>query len=539
MMLNRFFQPIKFYIKAAGLILVFSSSVVLPAMAQQCTAPFETITRLRHPLPGAFALWNTVYGEEGRRERFISAVGVKGNHVVVAGDVVVVKGVKPALLLAELDQRGRVVWERIHNIPHLKNIQKIIKNGDQGYVVLAHEHKRSAKQKIWLGFFDVSGKLVSQKYLSDKKDDYTAKDIQPRVDGSGWIIPVSVSRSTGVGDAGDVYKKAHILLLDKKGKPVKDRAYVLGLKTNISKLYGSKFRDQLDGYIATGYFENDNGKKIAWAVRIGADLSMVWQKEFSRGQSANIVSNAVTPDGDVLALANIKTADSLSDGVWFARLEGTSGELLWQRYYGAQTGRHDYSAEDVIINKDGLIDIMMMARYNPKTTASKREDLTPPEIAHITAIKGYGVSEKSNYAHMLTLTPRGVTLSGDAFYLGEKGVVKELNHDSKGRRIFSGYGVVPIEDTLKNKHAVKSASEVETPLQDATDVRLPDVELSDKTKKGLALLQKKIGAGALNVQNEDDELHSESDKMSHKDKLVTKGWVILGDAADPYKDPCK
>ena len=71
-------------------------------------------------------------------------------------------------------------------------------------------------------------------------------------------------------------------------------------------------------------------------------------------------------------------------------------------------------------------------------------------------------------------------------------------------------------------------------------MHLPDVDLSDKAKKGLALLQKKINEQSLLDQKEEKESHGKLAKHHERGaNLVQKGWVVLGDMPDKYVNKCK
>jgi len=532
-MLNRYFTSSA----AIALIACLCASTSLKptkAHAQQCDAPYETITRLHHPEPGAFMVWNTVYGEEGREEAFSSAVAKEGGHILAVGEVYQTKKVRPQLLMVEFDRRGRKVWEKIHKVAHIDKIVKVLADGD-GYVVIANLHPPEKKKIIWLGFFDKQGSLKSQKTMRTERRNLTASDIQPMIDGGGWIVPMTSSIMLDEKE-GIEQKNTSLIIIDKDGKEKNSRSYILGKKTELSSVSVSNFEGEDEGYIATGWFENNNGKKIGWVLRLDPDLSIAWQKEFSRGVSANVVSSIIADKQTVYVAADVKAADSISGGVWLAALNWGSGDINWQRYYMSDEQKHGYTVRGVDVNQDGLIALLMMAQANPDAHKAAEEDV-------VDQLSGFGISSKSDYAHMLTLTPRGITLSGDAFYKGEKAFLSQLVQNDLGQRVMVGDVLVELEPELDPVESEEARTGI-VPLNENSEISLPDVELSDKTKQGLALLQKKIEAQDIIDQKHDDAVHDDDAEESamtdeNQSGFVRKGWVVVGDMSDPYKDPCK
>ena len=480
-------------------------------------------------------VWNTVYGEEGREESFSSAVAKEGGHILAVGEVYQTKKVRPQLLMVEFDRRGRKVWEKIHKVAHIDEIVKVMADdNDGGYVVIANLHPPEKKKMVWLGFFDKQGALKSQKTMRTEKRNLTASDIQPMIGGGGWIIPMTSSIMLDEKE-GIEQKDTSLIIIDKEAKEKNSRSYVLGRKTELSSVSVSNFKGEDEGYIATGWFENNNGKKIGWVLRLDPDLSIAWQKEFSRGVSANVVSSIIANKQTVYVAADVMAADSKAGGVWLAALDWGSGDVNWQRYYMSDEQRHGYTVRGVDVNQDGLIALLMMARANPDVNKAAEEE------EEVDQLSGFGISDKSNYAHLLTLTPRGITLSGDAFYNGEKAFLSQLVRNELGQRIMVGDSLVEPELDLQE---VESGRTDIVPLNEENDISLPDVELSDKTKQGLALLQKKIEAQDIIDQKHDDADHDDNAQESAiADKnhggFVRKGWVVVGDMPDPYKDPCK
>ncbi len=532
-MLNRFFKLLTAYLFVVAMTVFFVSVFSNQVFAQKCDAIYETITRLHHPDPGAFMVWNSVYGNEKHSTKFVFAIesSSKTGNVIAAGEVKITSGVRPALLLVEYDRRGRKIWGKIYKVPYMEKVIKIASDGD-GYVVVANISAPKKHNEIWIGFIDGAGKLKSYKIIGDKKFDLFANDLQPKIGGGGWMLPVTAT----INYKGEGYtqKNSLIFILDNKGNKINSRSYILGVKTEMLGLTVSEFDADNTGYIATGYFENNSGKNIAWVLRLNQDLSMVWQKEFSRGVSAKAVRSYSSGEGGVIVAGDVDSANSKSGGVWLAKLGGVNGAIDWQRYYMSKEQTHTYSVRGINVNNDGLIALLMKAEPIDKSYLDPKHD----DEGEKDKMAGFGISDNSSYGHLITLSPLGVTMSGDAFYYGQESFLSSLSSDNSGRRIMAGLAIVKPETEIKED--VKGDGAANPPLHEQGDVHLPDVDLSDKAKKGLALLQKKINEQSLLDQKEEKESHGKLAKHHERGaNLVQKGWVVLGDMPDKYVNKCK
>lgn len=529
MMLNNFFILKLFYA-------LFFVIVIMPSdgFAQQCEAPYEMITKLRHPDPGSYTVWDTAYGKNKRDEVFVSVVNL-GTNVLVVGEMRPTLGADPVLMFVHFDHRGREVRDKYHKIADLHNIVKMLRHGD-GYVVLANKRKSQAHMVVWLGFFDKDLALISQKTIQDKEFDLSATDIAPSANGRGWSVSVTAESRFGEVGHQTIRKNAFVYLLDENGNEKSSRGYFLGMDSEILGLSVSKFVGGKTGYIATGYFENKIGKKIAWVLRLNEDLSLVWQKEYSRGLSANLKVSSGYRDRYVLVFGDVLPADSNPRGGWVMMLNGANGETMWQRYYHGAIGHHDYSAQGIYVNKDGLITLMMMAHSRISVT-----DMVGMDTAETMQFEDKIISENMSYAHLLTLSPRGITLAGDSYYYGYGVSLSQMIEAEDGRRVLAGFAHV---SARKKVREVKKIVNVNPPLKEKGDINLPDAELSDKAKKGLAMLRDKLKGQDVHSANNLDHHEDEEVKESAKDdighnKATRDGWVLIGDVPDAYTDPCK
>ena len=529
-MLNKFFISNSFYA-----LLFASIAIVMPqtSKAQQCEAHYEMVTKLHHPDPGSYTVWDSAYGKDQRDEAFVSVVNL-GRNVLAVGETRPTVGAAPSLMFVHFDHRGRKIREKYHKVSDLRGVVKMLRHGD-GYLVMANRRKSQAHTAIWLGFFDKDLALVSQKTIQDKSLDLSATDIAASADGQGWAVSVSAESVIGEGKNKTVRKSAFVYLLDKNGNDQFSRGYIMGKDSEILSLSVSKFEDETTGYIATGYFENNIGKQIAWVLRLNADLSLVWQKEYGRGLSAKLNVAVSYRDRYVLVFGDVLPADSNPVGSWLMLLDGNNGEAMWQRYYHGETGHHDYSAHGMYVNKDGLITLMMMARS--KISVIDAVDMEEEEAL---PFDNKIIPENMDYAHLLTLSPRGVTLSGDSYYYGRGVSVSQMIEGDDGSRVMAGYAHVRVKDKVED---VVKVLNINPPLKEKGYINLPDVDLSDKAKEGLAMLKNKLkGQEAHSANNSRHHEAKEGKESAMADighnKITRDGWVLVGDMPDAYTDPC-
>ena len=504
-------------------MLIFSVSA--PALAQQCEAPYESVTRLYSPNPGSYTVWNSVYGEPHKGEGFSSIFAI-GKDVIAVGEMQTLSGVRPSLMMVRFDQRGRLVWDSYQGVSGFQNIVKAHAT-DNGFMVLINIKKAQKRSAMWLGFFDMEGKLKSYKIIDDKNFDLHANDIQPSGVNGGWVVAVRASFEIGAGKQQKIRKNASLYILDKDGSEKSSRSYILGTDNEISSLGVSKIGGELVGFIATGYFENDYGKKVGWVMRLDKDSSLIWQREFSRGDSANFTVSDMDENGHIYVAGNIIPSGGDMVGGGVLKLGGESGEIIWQRYYYARQLHHDFDARGLYVNKDGLVTLMLLARAHDRDVADEGDSAEDDEVDAL---------ESMDYTHVLTLTPRGITIGGDAYYYGLGAKLKQLVEGGDGNRIMAGVAKVPPGELFAEKAAREKGGQ--PPLIEGGHIDLPEGTISEQTKKGLAMLQNKIKAQGHENSENTVKHEVEKNESAKFDVDSYDGWVVIGDKPDAYNDPC-
>ncbi len=505
-------------------MLMFLLCCVEKAWAQtgQCETYFETLTRLSPPDPGSYTVWDTLYGEGETRQSFSSALYEDGGVLALGVERASLSS-RDHLLFSYFDRRGREVWSKKHAVKHFDKIVRMIPI-DGGAAVLVNRSSEKGKRDVWIGFFNKEAKLLSSHQIADKKFDLTATDIVRHFDG-GWIVSVSASRKMGSGEYEHMEKQAIIYKLDKNGNETFSRAYILGQENEILGIDILSLSDGGHGYIATGYFENGVGKKKAWVLRLADDMSIVWQKEFGRGISAKLNFVSEYNNGRIVVMGEV-TAASFSRngpavGAWVMMMDLDSGLPVWQRYYMSRDGSYQYNSRDFFVNQDGVISTLLMG-YKAKEMSPDLEDL------HV---------GNSDYAHVVFLSPQGNTISSDAYYYGGGVDVVRMIEGKDRQAVFVGSALVPAYSTMEKSHRnIKKTKEVNKPLREYGKANLPNADVSDKAKKGLALLQKKIKEQDVSKEDAHTELAS---TLKQDAGVARRAWIMTGMGIDTYINPCQ
>ncbi len=512
-------------------VLIFCSGFSGAAVAQQCDVVPEMVTKLFYPDMGAYTVWDADYGEAARKEQFKGVV-MQGEGALAVGEMRRMEGVGPTLMFVRYDRRGKVMWEKFHSISGLFEVVKVVPygvenaEGERGFVVLANIQKgKKGRGYAWMGFFNADGKMIGRKRIKDDKFSLAAGDISPAVSTDGWVVPVTASYDDGEGESKTRREHAVVYKYNLKGELIKSRSFVLGHKSSVSGLVVSKNDAGGGTYIATGRFSNDFGKDQGWLMALDEDLSIIWQKEFSRGKSAKLVHSVMGDNGQIIAVGEVLSVQDDRVATWALAVDGADGGVLWQRYYHGETGAHDYYPLGVVKNDDGLIALAMQAVFN----VDAEVDGDAVEDVHSL---GDEFPAGMNYVQLLTLNPRGVTLSGDAYVYGKGADAFAFSPYHGGQYVLVGRAAIPKVDQYQMDG---SGDEKEgSALSEPGLVNLPDADMSDKAKLGLAKLRQ-------NIREQKDDASGKGDAeddSANKNPLTYNAWIAIAEAPDAYEDPC-
>lgn len=370
---------------------------------QNCALRPELIFEMGEAEYGAYNVWDAVYGEMNTDEGFSSGVVVESGNVVAAGEKASFGKEGKVLQLVEFDQRGRVVWEAEHAVEGLFGIKKML-SVPGGFAVMGTVKDKKSRSSVWLGFFDRGGKILDRKKIEVNGNSLLPDDVILQTDGKGFLL------SAAEGDEKKEIFHAVLYHLDMKGR-VKDRqSYMPGLDNRVSSI-SPVGKNQ---YIASGYLRGEDGRITGWMLRLNADGSLVWQRQYPRGSMAGIVKSMAFTGENVLAVGETKPSGGGLSAGWVMMIDGGTGDVIWQRYYTADMNQ---SAIDILVNMEGLASVMLA----------------------VTKTLGVENTEgKKDYIRLLTVNARGELAKSDEYFSAEGAQAAQMIGGRAGERIVLG-----------------------------------------------------------------------------------------------------
>ncbi|MDB2683232.1 hypothetical protein N9Z27_03175 [Alphaproteobacteria bacterium] len=395
-MINRFFIFI--------FLVVFALVPWRGSYAQNCFIQYESLVSFKKPFLGAYSVWDSVTGKDDYDEQFASGVRLDNNQIVVAGlrEYRDFSAIGPnlkgkSLLIAEIDLRGRIVWDSYTKIAGLQEVHKILRHYD-GYVVLATVQDSKGKSKAVLVFTDGRGKIENKKVIMKSGHSFLPRDIENSWDNKGFVMVASAEKNDQKGAFAVIYG------LSGKGNVLWERSYRPGLNNILLSVSRSDERF----YTMTGQIENARGVQSGWVMKVADGGDLIWQQQYSRGAGSRLLAAADFPRlGMVVAGQALPVGDGGS-AAWVMMLNKQNGEIVWQRFY---RDKQNSLANDVIVGDgDGVVSVV---------TNSK--PLKP------------GVGAAEQFVRLLTIDSRGSLFSRDD-YLNSEGANAVQLLQSRGRQ---------------------------------------------------------------------------------------------------------
>lgn len=514
------------------------------AFAQECRPEFQTITALFHPDP-SYTVWQSFYGEPRKSEVFKSVLPAEDRGAIVAGEMRPMPEMAPSLILAEIDRRGRVKWQGHHAISGLREVIKLLPH-EKGYLVAARLQSKEGREKIWLGFYDKQGQSRGANVIDAGENNIGLRDIEFDEEGGGYLIAAQLWK----GGGGSGKNNGMIIKTNNQGKEILRKEYILGGRSKITSLFVSKKEDKNHSIIATGSFENDVGQEIGWIGRIEKNLTLTWGREFPRGRGAVVRDAALARDGNIIISGDILSENDTGRGAWLSKIDFYDGNQDWERYFYPKEKKHDYISKGLTLGDGGAINFAMEAVFRA-TPEWDKDNLSSEPIQKNEPKIIDSVPEDVNYIHVLTLSPRGVTLQGKAYYQQLGADIYQMVNAPEGGLLFAGGSRQEVSDIFdqKDKDQRDQLHVGQLPIEPTTPrPSLPQAESPETSKTGLQMLQDKIKSGqdGENVKKQADSLveQKESAKALSVDKMVLapvvslQGWVFMGEDFGTYKDPC-
>ncbi len=394
--------------------LAFVSLMPQTAKAQVCDTLFEVITTLRPPTFGFPTVWDAKYGSKDHMVQLSSGVPQEGGTVMAIGRRLSKESFQPEnIVMVELNRRGRALKEEMTKAKDAEVPVKMIQIGNEFIAVSNIRGGTKLEQKwIRLSWYDRDGKYKREKIIKDPVFNFEAKGLIESVEAKGFITVIH-----GTNRADETDQNGILMRFNTGGELMWRRAYRPGIPNVLNSVVPVDERS----YIAAGRIILDDGRMAGWAMKLGYDGSIHWQRTYPRGGFSVFdhvdldVGGTVEGHNFILSGASSPLDDG-PDAAWVMEIDA-QGEPQWQRYYR----RPDYALYGnwVRVEDDGRIVVMMNA------------EATDDGGGH-------------DHVRILTLSPRGVLIQDESYTEGLQANATDYVPGWNGERIFTSI----IEDDM-------------------------------------------------------------------------------------------
>lgn len=494
-----------FYAAACvGVLGAFVMGGASPSFAQNCEMYREIIMSLRSPIYGTPTVWDAIYGEDDEMTQLVSSVPLEDETVMSVGyKFSKESGNINEIVMAQLNRRGRVLKE--YSFPAFKQEKpiKLLKTKDD-FIVLSNfqigrEENENAARLIW--YTNDGEAIAHEKVIKDKDYFYDGVNISHTPVDDGTLVSLQAINKKDKND-----KHGVLIKLDDNGEVVWRRAYRVGIPNKINAAVPADGKN----YIATGQILDDAGRYAGWSIKISSEGAILWQRTYRRGVFASL-QHAVVADPDdpsqsgYIAVGVAEPSDEGGKAAWVMAYDFL-GVPLWQRY--VRLADYDLSAGWISKYEDGRFVVVANAAL------SRSAD-----------VNGY------DHIRMFIMSPRGLLVADEAYldgvhahandyvpgWDGERIVTAEVRHSMTER---------PLDDKNVKIYGISDGLDVNNDDDNASGI-----EVDDTLTNGDGIrLDELIGLNDLtDVERDYEEITS---------KAISKGWVFVGTAMDPYKDSC-
>lgn len=413
---------------------LLAALVSLPgsAKAQNCDIVGEEIVRLRPPAFENYTQWDEIHGQDGM-EQFSDLTVLVDGSVVAAGSYTKDEEdpvYKPYLV--HMTAKGEVLWETREEETAFKTINRIIPY-KTGYLVLGDLNRGGKGNGIYIAQYNDKGKRLTQWPIYEGKGNLDGKALMVSEDGKALLIAAQLNPQ---GDFKEQYGVVYKYTLGGK------RLWRHGYSPGASSVFNNIQKADGVGYILSGGLQIQDGRMAGWLIRVDDNGAIMWQRSYARGDYAEFLSAASTPDGGLLLGGKAKPIGSKRSSAWVIKVD-SSGQDVWQRYYA---GAFNYMASDVMAYDDGRAQVLVDAVQHKLV-----------DRAHI---------------RLMTFSPRGYLMNVEEFSDGQGAHAFRLAKGPKGERAMSGW--------VQTKYAdVASVEEIPVSTYDSWLVVAPPLDPYD------------------------------------------------------------
>lgn len=384
------------------------------ARAQMCDTLFEVITTIRPPTFGFPTVWDAKYGQRDSLFQMGSGVTQDGGTVFMIGRQLSQDNYKPEhIVLAEINRRGRALKEEKYPAKEAEEPIKMIQLGSS-LIAISNMRGGSKKAQKWVrvSWYDKDGKYKRERILKDAAFDYEGMGMTMAAEKEGFVV---ILRAVNRQDETD--QNGVLMRFTPGGELLWRRVYRPGIPNILHNLIPIDDKD----YMATGQIRLEDGRMAGWAMKLGFDGAVHWQRTYPRGGFSVFRHVALSPDTTAEGNGFLLAGDSepLDGGPmasWILAIDAL-GEPQWQRYYR----RPDYELTGnwIVSEPDGRIILIMNAKV----------------------VDG---QSGQDHVRMLTLSPRGVLVGDESYFEGLQAVATDYVPGWNGERVLTAI----IEDDM-------------------------------------------------------------------------------------------
>jgi hypothetical protein len=300
-------------------------------------------------------------------------------------------------VIVRLNRRGRVVTEHSTPAKGWELPVKMLALKD-GLVVLSdiRADKGKTPSQARIAWYDADGKLIHDRIFKDKNYNLEATAIAKTADKEGLVV---LLHAIGRKPSNDEFSM--IVRLSLSGMQLWKRDYRPGARNMLTDIRPAK-----TGFIASGRIFGNYGHPAGWAVRLGDDGTLMWQRSYARGNFAVLVKVAAMGQG-IMLVGRSAPADGGPSAAWLMGIDD-NGAPVWQRFYR----RPDvaFNAAGIMAQPDGRVTILLNATAAP--------DAKVP-----------------NHMRMMTVSPLGVMLGDEAYVKGAGAKAFDMTEGWNGERL--------------------------------------------------------------------------------------------------------
>lgn len=442
------------------------------ALNPLCDTPAEIIVTPHSHIFGVPTVWDAAYGRHDKMVQFESGVPLADGTIMSWGRTLSKTDYKAdKTLLVQLNRRGRALIMQEYPARTSELPVDLIHLDGKAYVASSNVRagKNNARKEVRLSWYKDDATYRFEKIIRDDVYDYESHGLVPAVDGNGFVAILHALNRRDEDDQNGV-----LMRFSRDGTLLWRRAYRPGTPNLLADL-----AELPDGnYIATGRIQTEDGRSGGWALKLGPDGTIIWQRTYQRGGFAVLKRGAVSPRrspdaNNILVAGDAMPLDGKPEAAWVMEIDPL-GEPLWQRYIR----REDYALGTfgLMPHPDGRLTLALNAKLADENMRS--------------------VDER-DHIRLFTVSDHGVLLNDEAYVEGLEAEGKVLKSGRNGERVV-------IASAISDSRPVTPAEQLAQAMAAKDPAAAAEIKRAPPT----------------------------ADEIDHE------GWVFVATALEKYDDPC-